>query len=95
MQAIAFAAIVDSVQIYLGVQFVGLVLNSIITVGAALSFWVWFKRRGFSIASPSASLLFPFSTALEIIPGLNTVLPTWTFFVASTVVREWRSERGL
>jgi len=92
--AIAIAVAIDTLQLGLEIALVGLLLDSIITVVAALGFGIWFSHKGVHVASPDRSLKFC-SRRSRADAGINGILPTWTYFVASTVWKEWHSEAGL
>ncbi len=56
------------------------IIDTLITVWAWLTFFVWFKLQGISFINPKRALALNGGGLLEIIPILNS-LPAWTLAV--------------
>lgn len=62
------------------IPLVGQILSLFITLFAFLTFYVWFKIKGRSFASPKRAMAMGAGVIIEIIPILN-ILPGWTVAV--------------
>ena len=82
----ATALFIDGIQALLTPLWVGLVINPIISLGAAFIFNRWFKAYGVSLFSKDNMGLFYGTIAAELIPFFDA-LPVWTTSVAITLVR--------
>ena len=87
---IALAVLIDFAQFVLDIAIVGFILDSFITVIAAFIFGIWFSHVGVSLMHPKRVLGFLGTILGELIPGIDAI-PFWTFNIATTVIREWRS----
>ncbi|MDO8576443.1 MAG: hypothetical protein Q7R90_03950 [bacterium] len=91
---IASAVVFDIIQFLLVLPWIGLLVNSIISIFAAMFFGMSFSHYDMSIMSPERFLGFGGTMVGEVIPGVD-IIPFWTVFVARTVIHEWRSPRGI
>ena len=80
------AVVIDGVQALLALVWVGLLINPIISVGAAYLFNRWFKIFGINLLSKNNMGLFYGTIAAELIPFFDA-LPVWTTSVVITLVR--------
>lgn len=83
---IAAAIIIDVAQAILTPLWVGLLINPIISVGAAYIFNRWFKIYGIHMLSKNNIGLFYGTIAAELVPFFDA-LPVWTTGVVLTLVR--------
>lgn len=83
---IAAAIMIDIIQAILTPLWAGLLVNPIISVGAAYIFNRWFKIYGISMLSKENMGLFYGTIAAELIPFFDA-LPVWTTAVVLTLVR--------
>jgi hypothetical protein len=70
------ALIIDAIAALLVFLAVGLIADTILSVGAWLMYYIWFKVRGVKFGSRSA-LRMGVTTVAELIPAVNA-LPMWT-----------------
>jgi hypothetical protein len=90
MGIFATALFVDGVQAILTLSWFGIILNPIISLGAAYIFNRWFKIYGIHLFSKDNMGLFWGTIAAELIPFFDA-LPVWTTSVAITLVRNART----
>jgi hypothetical protein len=78
----ATAIIIDALQLVLGLMIIGFVLNTLITVMAWLSYFLWYKLLDISFidAGLRKAVLFMGTGLIEVIPFINGI-PTWTLSV--------------
>ena len=86
---ILFAVATDVVQFLLMIPLIGLLLNSFISIVAAMGFGLAFSHYDMSLMSPDRVLGFGATIVGEVVPAVDAI-PFWTFLVARTVVSEWR-----
>lgn len=82
---IGVALTIDGVQVLLDMVFIGLILDSFISIFAWMLFWFWFRLNDVSFLRGKAALLRLVAISgagiIEIIPLVNDI-PSWTFAVA-------------
>ncbi len=79
---IGVAAVYDSLQVISDIAIIGLILGTLISIFAFLTFWLWFKLKGISLAGLKKSLVMGIFSFLEIIPLINDI-PGW---ILSTII---------
>lgn len=84
---VGVAIFFDLIQIILTLLAVGIVADSLITVVAGLTFFLWFKLKGVQFNNSKKILTAGGSFLVEAIPVLN-VIPTWTISVILTALGE-------
>lgn len=83
---IVTAIVIDSIQALLTPLWIGLLINPVISVGAAYIFNRWFKIYGINMFSKDNMGIFYGTIAAELIPFFDA-LPVWTTGVIVTLVR--------
>jgi len=73
---ISVALFYDILQVPLNFIFMGW----LVTIFAFLTFYVWFKIRGLSFATPKRAMLMGGGFFIELVPLLS-VLPVWTLTI--------------
>jgi len=86
---IATAVLIDSVQFFLSIIIIGLVINPVISFVAMLLFGLWLSHNGLSVLSPKYAARFLFTFIGEVALGF---LPIWTvtivFIVGANKLKE-------
>lgn len=85
------ALLIDGLQGFLNLIIIGVVLNWIIDIFAALLFYVWLKSLGMPMIGGRGVMGTIFQTAgisIEIFPILNS-FPGWTTFAVAKVASEF------
>ena len=83
---VATAIFIDGIQALLTPLWIGLLINPLISIGAAYIFNRWLKIYGIHMFSKDNMGLFYGTIAAELIPFFDA-LPVWTTSVAITLVR--------
>lgn len=83
---ITFGVLIDLIQAFLDLLFVGIFLNWALDAIAVLGFSIMLYGHGGNVLS-RRGVSFGFSTLFELIPVLNAI-PVWTAFAIRTVVAE-------
>ncbi len=86
---IMFAVATDILQFLLMIPLVGLILNTFISIVAAMGFGLAFSHYDTSLMSHERVLGFGGTIVGEVVPVVDGI-PFWTFLVARTVITEWR-----
>ncbi len=92
-----FATMVDATQMAINftplIGFVlGVIFNPIISFCAYIIFWIWFKIHGIHIFSGKTWKGTLVTLVTELLPGIDSIIPGWTFFVIYTIFVAGRSE---
>jgi len=83
---ISTAIIVDGIQAFLTIIFIGPFVNWLISIFAWMTFFLWFALKGIKFTNnPKRVFTFMGGSLLEIIPGIAT-LPAWTATITITIL---------
>src|SRR3990167_4763114 len=78
---ISVALFYDAIQAIIQIiPILGQILSSLIGIFAFLTFYLWFKLKGFNFATPKRAGYLGGGLLVELIPILN-ILPAWTLAV--------------
>lgn len=87
---IAVAVGFDSLQFLGDIAYIGFILDSLVSFIASIIYGIWFSHHDISLMGPDRALGFLGTILGELVPGVNA-LPFFTFYITSTVIREWAS----
>jgi len=83
---ISTAILVDGIQAFLTLIFIGPFVNWLISIFAWMTFFLWFALKGIKFTNnPKRVFTFMGGSLLEIIPGIAT-LPAWTATITITIL---------
>ena len=88
---ILVALLFDGVQVLLTLIVIGVVLNWIVSLWAAMTFFVWLKMLGISYWEGNGIrklLTFISTIFVEMIPIISAI-PAWTLFVVLIIIFEY------
>lgn len=77
---LSVALLFDLIQALLTIFLITSLITPIISAGAWVTFFIWFKMHGISLGTAKRSLTMGGSLIAEVIPFLN-FLPAWTLMV--------------
>src|SRR3989344_3245565 len=80
---IAFALVIDGIQVLLTIFLVGFIVNPFISICAAMIFGIWLSHLGVNMLSAKYVVRFLGTSIGEFAFGM---FPFWTFMIALTVV---------
>jgi hypothetical protein len=88
------AVTIDLIQALLTLVAIGLVLSPLITIGATVLFWIWFKILGISfVSNPKRLVTFAAESIGELIPAIDA-LPLWTIGTLGTILITRSEDKG-
>ncbi len=91
---VAVAVTIDLIQLLLTLVVVGAVISPIITIGATMLFWTWYKMLGISfVTNPKQIATLTTQFFGELIPVVD-VLPLWTIGTIVTIVITNSEDKG-
>lgn len=83
---ISTALLVDGIQIFLTMIFIGPFVNWLISIFAWMTFFLWFALKGVKFtANPKRVFTFMGGSLCEVIPGIAS-LPVWTATITMTIL---------